>query len=126
MQRKKSRQRRARDDRPTQHQFDNRRTCNWDTAGDRGSDPKPPIGVLIEAQHLPAERHAKSHQQKENADDPGELSGKLVGPKKEDLHHMNENNRHHEVRAPTVQRADEPAESHVVVERLKTAPRLAS
>src|SRR6266704_2175896 len=88
--------------------------------------PSPPIGVLIKAQHLPAERHAESHQQKKNADDPGELSGKLVGPKKEDLHHMNENNRHHEVRAPPVQRADEPAKSHVVVESLKAAPRLAS
>src|SRR5260370_8849985 len=126
MQRKESGKRRAGDDRPTQHQFHNSGALKRNRTRDRRSDPPPTICVLIEPQHLPAECHAQGHQQKEYTDDPGEFSGKFVGPKKEDLDHMNENNRHHEVRAPSMQRADEPAESHVVVESLQTAPRLAS
>ena len=87
--------------------------------------PKSPISVLIEAQHLPGEGHAQSHQQKKNADDPGEFARKFVGPEQKDLHHVNENDRDHEVGAPSVHRADEPAERHMVIQSLQAAPRLA-
>ena len=94
-------------------------------AGDRSSDSQSPVGVLIEAQHLSAEGHAQSHQQEEDADDPGEFTRELVGPEQKDLHHMNQNNRHHEVGAPSVHRADEPAERHLMIQSLQAAPCLA-
>ncbi len=97
-------------------------TYDGDAACDGCSDAEPPIGVLIEAQHLPAEGHPQRHQQEKDPDDPGELSRKFVGPEQEDLHHVNEDDRDHEVRPPPVQCADEPAESHVVVEGLQAAP----
>src|SRR5258708_18822679 len=92
-------------------------------ARDGRSNAEPPIGVLIETQYLPAERHPERHEQKENPDDPGELTRKLISPEEEDLDHVNENDRDHEIRAPSVQRTDEPAESHVVVHSLETTPR---
>src|SRR5262249_32809956 len=54
--------------------------------------------------------------------DPGELARELVGPEKEDLHHVDEDDRDHEVRAPAVHGADEPSEGHVLVEGLQAAP----
>ena len=87
--------------------------------------PKSPVRVLIEAQNLSAEGHAQRHQQKKHADDPGEFSRKFVGSEEKHLDHVDENNGHHEIRAPSVQCADEPAESHVVIQSLQTAPRLA-
>src|SRR6266571_4779562 len=36
---------------------------------------------------------------------------------------MNQNYGHHEIRAPSMQRADKPAESHIMVQSLKTVPR---
>ncbi len=94
-------------------------------AGDRCADAQSPVCVLIEAQHLSAERHAKRHEQQKNADDPGEFARKLVSAEKKDLHHVDEDNGDHEVGAPSVQRADEPAESDVVIEGLQAAPRFA-
>src|SRR6185503_9948492 len=89
---------------------------------DRCPDPESPIRVLIEAQYLPGESHTESHQQKEHADDPGEFPRKLVRSEEEDLHHVDQNDGHHEIRAPSVQSADEPAESDIMVQRLETAP----
>src|SRR5260370_105963 len=43
--------------------------------------------------------------------------------KKKDLHHVNQNDRHHEVRTPPVQRADEPAQRDVVIQHLQAVPR---
>src|SRR5262249_7171114 len=120
-----SRKCRARNDRSAEHQLHDHRARNGNSAGNRRPDAEPPISVLIESQHLPAERHPQRHEQKEHTNNPSKLSRKLVGPKQKHLDHVNENNRHHEVRAPSVQRADEPTESHVVVQGLKTAPRLA-
>jgi hypothetical protein len=71
---------------------------------------------------LPAERHAQRHQEQEDPDYPGELSRELVGPEQEDLHHVNEDDRNHEVGAPPVQRADEPPKGHFVVQGLQTIP----
>jgi len=39
---------------------------------------------------------------------------------------VDENDRHHEIRAPTVQCADEPAKGDIVIEALQTAPGFAS
>jgi hypothetical protein len=74
---------------------------------------------------LPTEGHAQSHEQKKHANNPGKLSRELVSPKQKHLDHVNQNKRHHEIRAPSVHCTDEPAESHVVVQRLQAAPRLA-
>ena len=125
MQREESRKCCAGDDRSAQHQLHRRGTDDGNAACDGGSDAKSPIGVLIEAQHLAAEGHAQRHQQEKDADDPGELPRKFVSAEQEDLHHVNQDDGDHEVRAPSVQRADEPAESHVVVQSLEAAPRLA-
>ena len=57
-------------------------------------------------------------------DDPRELARKLVGAEEEHLHHVEQDDRDHEVRAPAVQRAQEPAERLLVVEALEAAPRL--
>src|SRR6266403_151604 len=57
MQREKSRQRRSGNNRSTEHQFHNYWACNGYATGDRSSDAKSPISVLIEAQHLSGESH---------------------------------------------------------------------
>src|SRR5262249_6305791 len=114
----------AGDDGSAQHQLDDGRTEDGDAAGDRRADPEPPVGVLVEAQHLSGERHAQRHEQEEDAQDPGQLARVLVGPEQEDLHHVDEDDRDHEVRAPAVHGADEPSEGHVVVEGLQAAPGL--
>ena len=88
MQREESGQRSTRDDRSAQHQFHGCGTYDWDTACDRRSDAKPPVRILIEAQHLPAECHTECHQQKEYANYPGKLSREFISPKEEDLHHV--------------------------------------
>src|SRR5207245_2552241 len=118
------RKRRAGNNRPAEHQFHHRRTQNWNVAGDRRSDPKSPISVLIEAKHLSAERHPERHQKKKYTHDPGELAWKLVGSEKKDLNHVNEDDGYHEIRAPSVQSPDEPSERHIVIQRLQTAPGL--
>ena len=87
--------------------------------------PKSPVSVLIEAKHLSGEGHAQSHQQEKNADDPGEFTRELVGSEQEDLHHVNQNNRHHEIGAPSMHRTNEPAERHLMIQSLQAAPRLA-
>ena len=63
VQREESGQRRAGDDRPAQHQLHDRGTDHGNAAGDRRADPEPPVGILIEAQHLAGESHAQRHQQ---------------------------------------------------------------
>ena len=49
-----------------------------DAAGNRRSDAQAPVSILIEAQHLPGKRHAKSHEQKKDAEYPGEFAGEFV------------------------------------------------
>ena len=89
---------------------------------DGSADAETPVGVLIEAQDLAGEGHAESHQQKKDADDPGEFAGKFVGAKKEDLHHVDEHDGDHEVGAPAVEGANEPAEGDVVIKDLQAVP----
>src|SRR6266481_1769420 len=124
MQCEKSGQCCSRNNRSTEHQFHDHGPGNGDAACDRSPDSKAPVRVLIKPQHLPTERHAQRHQQEKDANDPGELSWKFVGSKEEDLHHVNEYDGYHEIRAPSVQCTDEPAQSYVVVQGLQTAPRL--
>ena len=82
-------------------------------ARDRRADAEAPVRVLIEAQHLAGESHAERHQQKKNADDPGEFARKFVRAKEKNLDHVNQHDGDHEVRAPAVQRANEPTERDV-------------
>ena len=91
-------------------------------AHDGGADAEAPVGVLIEAQHLAGEGHAEREQQQEDADDPGELAGKLVGAEEKDLRHVDEHDGDHEVGAPAVNGAQKPAERDVVVEELQAVP----
>src|SRR5262249_15870580 len=108
---------------PAQHELHDCRTDKRNSAGNRRSDSETPIGVLIEPQHLSCECHAECHQQKEYTEDPCELSRILVSAEQEDLCHVNQNDGHHEIRTPSMQGSDEPAESHLVVQSLKTVPR---
>ena len=82
---------------------------------DRRSDAKTPICVLIEAHHLPGERHAEGHEQQEDADNPGELARKFIRPEEKDLRHVDQHDRDHEIRSPAVHRAQEPAQRQVVI-----------
>ena len=91
---------------------------NWDTAGNRRSDSKSPIRVLIETKDLSGERHAHGHEQEKYSYYPSEFARKLISAEEEDLHHVNEHNGYHEVRAPSVQSADEPTKSYVVIQTL--------
>src|ERR1700730_8440979 len=90
--------------------------------GNRRSNSKTPIGVLVESQNLAREGHAKSHEQEKHAHNPGQFTGVLVCAKQKDLNHMYENNRYHEVRAPPVKGSNVPAERNVVIQDLKAAP----
>src|SRR5246127_359286 len=123
MQGEESRQSRTRDDWTSQNQLDEGGTENGNAARDGCPNTEPPICILIEAQYLPAECHAQCHQQQKDANDPGKFAGKLVRSKEKYLNHVNQNNRDHEIRAPAMHGADEPAESDIVVECLQAAPR---
>ena len=54
---------------------------------------------------MPERQSSRKH-----ADDPGQLARELVGAEEEHLRHVDEHERDHEVRAPAVHRAKEPAE----------------
>src|SRR3984885_1705317 len=122
MQRKKPRESRARDDRATQHQLHNKGTEDGNAAGNRRSDSQTPVGVLIEAHDLTCKCHAESHQQKKYADYPGQFTRKFVSSKEKHLHHMNQDNGDHEVGAPSVHGADEPAKRDLMIQGLQAAP----
>ena len=93
-----------------QQEMHQRRADDGHAAHDGGADAETPVRVLIEAQHLAGEGHAERQQQKKHADDPGKLARKLICPEHEDLHHVDEHNGDHEVRSPTMQRAQKPAQ----------------
>src|ERR1700678_2268730 len=122
VQSKKPGERCACDDRAPQHQFHDERTKDGNAAGNRRSDSEAPVSVLIEAQNLTGKCHAKSHQQKKYADDPSQLAGKFVSSKEKHLHHMNQDNGDHEVGAPSVHGADEPAKRNLMIQGLQAAP----
>ncbi len=124
MQREEARQRRPRDDRAAVHKMHQVGAHKRHAAHDRGADAQAPVGVLVEAQHLAGEGHAEGQQQQHHTDDPGQLARELVRAEHEDLHHVDQHHRDHEVRSPAVQRTQEPAQGHVVVQELKAVPRL--
>ena len=125
VQREEARQRRARDDRTAEQEVHEPGSHDRHAARDRHTDPESPVRVLVEAKHLPRERHSERHQKQQDADDPRQLSRILVRPEQEDLHHVDEHDGDHEVRSPSVHRADEPAEGNVVIQDLQAAPGLA-
>ena len=110
------------DDGTTQHQIHQRAANERYAADDRGPNAQSPIGVLIEAEHLTGERHAQSHQQEKNADNPGEFARELVSSEGKDLRHVDEHNGDHEVGAPAVHRAQEPAERQLMIEHVQAVP----
>ena len=107
------------DDGPAEHHVDELAADPRDAAHDGGADAEAPVGVLIEAQDLAGEGHAEGEEEKEDADDPGELAREFVGAEEEDLHHVDEDDGDHEVRAPAVQGAKKPAEGDLVVEECR-------
>src|SRR5262249_42035166 len=125
MDREEPRQRRCTDDRAAQQEAHQGRPDERNSTRDGGSNAEPPVGVLIKPQYLPGKRHPQRHQKEEDSDDPGQLSRVLVGAEEENLDHVNQNDRQHEVRAPTVERADEPAGGDLLIQSLQAAPSLA-
>src|SRR4029077_2118587 len=81
-----------------------------------------PVSILIESHDLTRKRHSQRHEQEKDAHDPCQFSWKLVGSKQEDLHHMDEHNRDHEIRAPAVQRSYEPTQGNAMIESLQAVP----
>jgi len=107
------------DDGTAQHHLHDLRSEDGRAAGDGRSDPEAPIGVLVEAQDLSGEGQSQRAQEQEDSDDPGQLARELVGAEQHDLDHVEEDDRHHEVRAPAVHGAEVPAERLLVVEGLE-------
>src|SRR5437879_546710 len=116
--REESGQRRAGNNRATQHQVYSPGADHRNPTCDRGADAQAPVGILVESQHLACKSHAKHHQQKKATEEPGQFSWKLVGAKDEDLHHVNQDNGNHEVRAPSVEGSYKPTEGNNMIESL--------
>src|SRR5579863_1986709 len=115
---------RTRNNRAAQHKIHSPGPNHWHSTRNRCPNSQSPIGVLVESQYLAGEGHGERHQQEEHANHPGQLSRKLVRPEKEDLHHMDQDDRHHEIRAPTVQSSNEPTQRNTVIENLQAVPGL--
>jgi len=124
VQREEARECRAGDDRPPQHQPKQRLADQRHATDDGGANPQSPIGVLVEPQDLPGERHAERHQQQKHAENPRELPRKLVGAEQNHLAHVDEDHGHHEIRSPSVHGAQEPAERDAMIEVLQAVPGL--
>src|SRR5258708_34633236 len=105
----------AGDDWSAQHWGNQRGSDERDSTHDRSSDTQAPVRILVEAQHLARESHPERHQQKEDADNPGQLAWIFISSEQEYLHHVNQHERDHEIGAPTVKGADEPTEGLMVV-----------
>ena len=122
MQREKARKRCACNDRPAQQQIHEPRTQQRDPAHDGCANSQSPIRILIESQHLARKGHAERHQEKQDANHPGQFSRIFVRAEEEDLGHVDQDNRNHEIRAPAVQGPDEPPQSDLVIESLQAIP----
>src|SRR5215475_1438570 len=48
-----------------------------------------------------------------------------MGSERKYLHHVDQDNRHHEIRSPPMHRSDEPAKGNLMIQRLQAAPRFA-
>src|SRR5271170_7436543 len=122
VQREEARESRTGDDRTAQHEIYSPRPNDGNATCDRRPNPQSPISVLVEAQHLAGKRHAERYEQKKHSDDPRKFPRKLVRSKKKDLHHVDQDDCNHEIRAPPMQSPNEPAERNGVVENLQAVP----
>ena len=113
---KKRDQRLARDDRPAEDHLDELASHDRHPPRDRRHDAEPPVRVLVEAEDLAGERHAQRHDQQQHADDPRQLARVLERAEEKHLHHVDEHQGDHEVRAPAVHRAKKPAQRLLGVE----------
>src|SRR5262249_37770167 len=114
--REESRQRASRDDRPAEQKMDERVADARRSRRNRRTDPEPPVGVLIPAEDLAGEGHAERAEEQEDADDPRELARVFVGAPQEHLDHVQRHDGDHRIRAPEMQRAQEPAERSLEVQ----------
>ncbi len=120
-----ARESQAADDGPAKQRVNEVAADPGNAAGDGCADAEAPVGVLVKAENLAGEGHAEGEQEQEDAENPGELARVFVGSEHEDLDHVDEHDGDHEVRAPAVNGAQEPAERDVVVEELEARPGLA-
>ncbi len=97
VQREKARKRRTRDDRASQQEVHDPRPQDRYAARNGRPYAQSPICVLIESKHLAGKGHSERQEEQKNTHDPGQLSGKFVSSKKEHLHHVDEDDRDHEV-----------------------------
>ncbi len=115
-------QRLARDDRPAEEKSDQPRPQDGNPGHHRRADAETPVGIRVEAHDLPGECHTQGEQEQRDPGDPGQLARVLVGTEQEDLRHVDEQHGQHEVGAPPVNGAQEPAEGDLAVERLEALP----
>jgi hypothetical protein len=87
-------------------------------------DSQAPVCVLVESKNLAGKSHSERQQEQQNTDEPGQLSGVFVSSEKEDLHHVDQDDRDHEVRSPAVQGANKPPKRDLVIDHLQGFPRL--
>ena len=92
--------------------------------GHRPADRQAPVGVRVPAEDLAGEEHAQGAEEQEDAQDPGQLARVLVGPVQEDLGHVHQHQHDHARPGVVVQRPQEPAQRHVIVESEQAVVRL--
>jgi len=85
-------------------------------AVDVDADDRGPEGALIEGQQVAGEGHRHRQDQQHDADHPVELARILVGTEEEGAAHVQEDQNHHQARAPLVHAVHELAEEDVVVD----------
>jgi hypothetical protein len=64
----------------------------------------------------------KTWPEKEYTYNPRKLARVFVSAKEKNLNHVNQDDGDHEIRAPSVERADVPAERDTVIQRLQAVP----
>ena len=77
--------------------------------GDVGADRHGPVGELVPGKQVSAERKAERQDKKHEAEQPVHLPGLPVGGGIEDPGHVEQHGDHHQVGAPAVDIAHEPA-----------------
>ena len=81
---------------------------------------------MVPGEEVTGERQQQGELQQHHADDPIELTGRLIGPVVEDPGHVQEDGQHHEVGRPPVHVADQQAESDGGLQGLDVIPGLRS
>src|SRR4051812_46769911 len=83
-----------------------------------------PQGQLVPRQQVAGEAEQQRERQQDDADDPVELSGRLVGPVVEDAGHVQEHAEDHEVGRPAVHVPYQQPEGDRGLQRVDVVPRL--